>query len=85
MRARAAKYGYLLIYMDEQLHRAGAARRRDRIQPLIELMIMPFSVVLGRRIGNLWLLSIGAALRAGRQSLFCALGRHRPGCSPGRS
>jgi len=62
----SVKYGYLLIYMDEQLHIAPALRGAViGIQPLIELMIMPFSVVLGRRIGNLWLLSIGAALGLG--------------------
>jgi MFS transporter, SET family, sugar efflux transporter len=57
------KYGYLLIYMDEQLKLAPAVRGAViGIQPLIELMIMPFSVALGRRVGVLWLMCTAAAL-----------------------
>ena len=57
------KYGFLLIYMDEQLHLEPAVRGAViGIQPLIELCIMPFSVVLARRTGILWLMCIAAAL-----------------------
>jgi len=57
------KYGYLLIYMEEQLKLAPTVRGAViGIQPLIELMIMPFSVALGRRVGMLWLMCAAAAL-----------------------
>ena len=65
------KYGFLLIYMEEQLHIEPAVRGAViGIQPLIELLIMPFSVVLGRRIGILWLMCIGAALGLGANLCF---------------
>lgn len=57
------KYGFLPIYMTEQLHASptviGAA---IGIQPLVELIIMPFSVVIARRIGTVELMAIGAFL-----------------------
>jgi SET family sugar efflux transporter-like MFS transporter len=57
------KYGYLLIYMEEQLKLAPAVRGAViGIQPLIELMIMPFSVPLSRRCGMVRLMCIAAAL-----------------------
>ena len=69
------KYGFLLIYMDEQLHIEPAVRGAViGIQPLIELIIMPFSVVLGRRIGILRLLCIGAALGLGANLCFALWG-----------
>ena len=59
----SVKYGYLLIYMQEQLRLAPAVRGAViGIQPLIELMIMPFSVALGQRFGVAWLLCAAAAL-----------------------
>jgi SET family sugar efflux transporter-like MFS transporter len=57
------KYGFLLIYMEEQLKLSPAVRGAViGIQPFIELLIMPFSIGLGRRLGNVWLMCIGAAL-----------------------
>lgn len=65
------KYGFLLIYMEEQLHLEPAVRGAViGIQPLIELCIMPFSVVLGRRVGILWLMCIAAALGVGANLCF---------------
>jgi SET family sugar efflux transporter-like MFS transporter len=65
------KYGYLLIYMQEQLHLEPAVRGAViGIQPLIELCLMPFSVVLGRRIGILRLMCIAAALGVGANLCF---------------
>lgn len=57
------KYGFLLIYMEEHLKLSPAVRGAViGIQPFIELLIMPFSIRLGRRLGNVWLMSIAAAL-----------------------
>jgi MFS transporter, SET family, sugar efflux transporter len=57
----SVKYGFLPLYMDERLHLQPAVRGAViGIQPLIELAIMPFSVMLARRIGLLWLMGIGA-------------------------
>ncbi|OWV87682.1 transporter [Rhizobium sp. R635] len=57
------KYGFLLLYMDESLGLDAATRGAViGIQPLVELLIMPFSVLLARRTGMLWLMSIAAAL-----------------------
>ncbi|SDR20329.1 MFS transporter, SET family, sugar efflux transporter [Paraburkholderia fungorum] len=57
------KYGFLLIYMEEQLKLSPAVRGAViGIQPFIELLIMPFSIGLGRRLGNVWLMCIAAAM-----------------------
>ena len=57
------KYGFLLVYMEEQLKLSPAVRGAViGIQPFIELLIMPFSIGLGRKLGNLWLMCIAAAL-----------------------
>ena len=57
------KFGFLLIYMEQQLHIEPAIRGAViGIQPFIELCIMPFSVILGRRIGIIWLMCIAAGL-----------------------
>ncbi len=57
------KYGFLLIYMDEHLKLNPVIRGAViGIQPFIELFIMPFSIVLGRKLGNLWLMSLAALL-----------------------
>ena len=59
----APKYGYLPLYMDEQLHLDPAIRGAViGIQPLVELLLMPLSVILARRIGMLWLMCVGAAM-----------------------
>lgn len=56
------KYGYLPMYLTGQLRLApvvsGAA---IGIQPLVELVIMPFSVIISRRIGAMRLMVVGAA------------------------
>jgi MFS transporter, SET family, sugar efflux transporter len=55
------KYGFLPLYMDERLHLQPALRGAViGIQPLVELAIMPFSVMLARRVDLLWLMCIGA-------------------------
>lgn len=57
----SVKYGFLPLYMDERLHLQPAVRGAViGIQPLVELAIMPFSVMLARRVGLLWLMCIGA-------------------------
>ncbi|NUY01340.1 MFS transporter [Paraburkholderia youngii] len=57
------KYGFLLIYMEEHLNLSPAVRGAViGVQPFIELLIMPFSIGLGRRLGNVWLMCIAAAL-----------------------
>jgi SET family sugar efflux transporter-like MFS transporter len=69
------KYGFLLIYMEEQLHIEPAVRGAViGIQPFIELCIMPFSVVIGRRIGIIWLMCIAAALGVIANILFATSG-----------
>lgn len=58
----SVKYGFLPLYMDVQLHLEPAVRGAViGIQPLVELAIMPFCVTLGRHVGFLWLMCIGAA------------------------
>jgi SET family sugar efflux transporter-like MFS transporter len=69
------KYGFLPLYMDDQLHLAPAVRGAViGIQPLIELIIMPFSVLAGRRIGILWLMCIGAAFGVAANVCFATTG-----------
>lgn len=59
----AIKYGFLLLYMEEQLHlEPGLRGAIIGIQPLVELIIMPFSVIIARRTGILWLMTIAAGL-----------------------
>jgi MFS transporter, SET family, sugar efflux transporter len=48
------KYGFLPLYMAERMHLQPAVRGAViGIQPLVELAIMPFSVMLARRVGLL--------------------------------
>jgi SET family sugar efflux transporter-like MFS transporter len=71
----AVKYGFLPVYMDENLHLAPAIRGAViGIQPLVELLIMPLSVVLGRRMGILWLMCIGAAFGVAANLCFATTG-----------
>ena len=57
------KYGFLLLYMEEHLKLNPTVRGAViGIQPLIELMIMPLSVVLARKVGILRLMCTAAAL-----------------------
>jgi SET family sugar efflux transporter-like MFS transporter len=67
------KFGFLLIYMEEQLRLPPAVRGAViGIQPLIELLIMPFSVALGRRFGPIQLMSVAAALCVAANLCFAA-------------
>jgi MFS transporter, SET family, sugar efflux transporter len=71
----SVKYGFLPLYMDEQLHLEPAVRGAViGIQPLVELAIMPFSVMLGRRVGLLWLMCIGAAFGVAANVCFATTG-----------
>ena len=71
----SVKYGFLPLYMDEQLHLEPAVRGAViGIQPLVELAIMPFSVMLGRRVGLLWLMCIGAAFGVSANICFATTG-----------
>jgi len=59
----AIKYGFLLLYMEEHLHlEPGLRGAIIGVQPLVELVIMPFSVMLARRTGALWLMAVAASL-----------------------
>ena len=56
------KFGFLLMYMEDQLKLDPAVRGAViGIQPLIELGVMPFSLALSRRFGALRLMTIAAA------------------------
>lgn len=59
----AIKYGFLLLYMEEHLLlEPGLRGAIIGVQPLVELIIMPFSVIVARRTGALWLMAFAAAL-----------------------
>ena len=71
----SVKYAFLPIYMHEQLRlAAGVSGAVIGIQPLIELLIMPFSVILARRIGYLRLMAIAAGLGVGANICFAPTG-----------
>ncbi len=55
------KYGFLLLYMQDQLKLDPSIQGSViGTQPFIELILMPFSVLLARRIGILWMMCIAA-------------------------
>ena len=69
------KYGYLPIYMHDQLQLAPAVSGAViGIQPLIELLIMPFSLMVARRIGLMQIMAIGAAFGVGANLCFALSG-----------
>jgi MFS transporter, SET family, sugar efflux transporter len=71
----SVKYAFLPIYMHEQLHLAPAVSGAViGIQPLVELAILPFSVMLARRLGYLRLMAIGAALGVAANVCFSITG-----------
>ena len=71
----SVKYAFLPIYMNEQLRLPAAVSGSViGIQPLVELLIMPFSVMLARRIGYMQLMSIGAALGVAANLCFALTG-----------
>ena len=69
------KYGFLLLYMKESLGLdPGTQGAIIGIQPLVELVIMPFSVVWGRRFGMLRLMGITALLGVAANICFATWG-----------
>jgi MFS transporter, SET family, sugar efflux transporter len=69
------KYAYLPIYMNDQLHfAAGLSGAIIGIQPLVELVLMPLAVFVGRRIGILRLMVLGAAFGVAANICFATTG-----------
>lgn len=69
------KYAYLPLYMADDLQLpAGVSGAVIGLQPLVELVLMPFVIVLGRRIGMLRLMILGAAAGVGANLLFALSG-----------
>jgi SET family sugar efflux transporter-like MFS transporter len=69
------KYGYLTIYMRNDLHLPGVVSGAViGIQPLIELILMPVAVVVARRIGMMRLMVFGAAFGVGANLCFALTG-----------
>ncbi|WP_329177939.1 MFS transporter [Streptomyces sp. NBC_01477] len=69
------KYGYLTIYMHDDLHLPTAVSGAViGIQPLIELVLMPVAVVVARRTGMMRLMVLGAAFGVGANLCFALTG-----------
>jgi MFS transporter, SET family, sugar efflux transporter len=69
------KYGYLSIYMHDDLHLpAVVSGAVIGIQPLIELGLMPVAVVVARRVGILQLMVVGALFGVGANVCFALTG-----------
>ena len=69
------KYGYLPIYMRDDMHLPTAVSGAViGIQPLIELILMPVAVVVARRIGMMHLMILGAAFGVGANLCFALTG-----------
>jgi MFS transporter, SET family, sugar efflux transporter len=69
------KYGYLTIYMHNDLHLPTAVSGAViGIQPLIELILMPVAVIVARRIGMMRLMIFGAAFGIGANLCFALTG-----------
>jgi len=65
------KYGFLLLHMEDHLALDPAVRGAAIcIQPFVELLIMPLSVGLGRRFGNLRLMCLAAGFGAAANLCF---------------
>ena len=65
------KYGYLPIYMKDDMHLpAVIAGAVIGIQPLIELLLMPLSVIVARRFGMMRLMVVGALFGVGAYLCF---------------
>jgi MFS transporter, SET family, sugar efflux transporter len=78
------KYGYLTIYMHNDLHLPTAVSGAViGIQPLIELILMPVAVIVARRIGMMRLMIFGAAFGVGANLCF-ALTRDTAGMFAGQ-
>lgn len=60
------KFGYLPIYMAEQLHVSDSVRGAViGIQPLLELLLLPLVARLADRFGPMQMMTVGAALGLG--------------------
>jgi len=71
----AIKYGFLPIYMNEDLDLAPAVSGAViGIQPLVELALMPLAVIVGRRIGMFRLMTVGAAFGVAANLCFATTG-----------
>jgi MFS transporter, SET family, sugar efflux transporter len=69
------KYGYLTIYMHNDLHLPTAVSGAViGIQPLIELILMPVAMIAARRIGLMRLMVFGAAFGVGANLCFALTG-----------
>ena len=69
------KYGYLTIYMHDDLRLPTAVSGAViGIQPLIELILMPVAVVVARRTGMMRLMILGAAFGVGANLCFALTG-----------
>jgi MFS transporter, SET family, sugar efflux transporter len=69
------KYAYLPLYMADELQLpAGISGAVIGLQPLVELVLMPFAIVLGRRLGMLRLMILGAAAGVAANLLFALSG-----------
>jgi SET family sugar efflux transporter-like MFS transporter len=69
------KYGYLPIYMHDDLHLPTAVSGAIiGIQPLTELILMPVAVIVARRIGMMRLMVLGAAFGVGANLCFALTG-----------
>ena len=78
------KYGYLTIYMHNDMHLPTAVSGAViGIQPLIELILMPVAVIVARRIGMMRLMNFGAAFGVGANLCF-ALTRDTAGMFAGQ-
>jgi SET family sugar efflux transporter-like MFS transporter len=71
----AIKYGFLPIYMNDDLGLAPTVSGAViGIQPLVELALMPVAVIVGRRIGMFRLMTVGAAFGVAANLCFATTG-----------
>jgi SET family sugar efflux transporter-like MFS transporter len=69
------KYGYLPIYMHNDMHLPTAVSGAViGIQPLIELILMPVAVIVARRFGMMRVMIFGAAFGVGANLCFALTG-----------
>ncbi|HEY1917820.1 MAG TPA: MFS transporter [Streptosporangiaceae bacterium] len=69
------KYGYLPIYMRDDVHLPTAVSGAViGIQPLMELILMPVAVAVARHIGMMRLMILGAAFGVGANLCFALTG-----------
>ncbi|MFD3586051.1 MFS transporter [Streptomyces sp. NPDC058683] len=69
------KYAYLPIYMTERLHfPSGFEGAIIGIQPLVELVLMPFAVLAARRIGMMRLMVVAAGFGVAANICFATTG-----------